>query len=62
MGNKKDKRLAVSLAPLFVARSFLVMGLLLVVAGLFIALTAAASYALIDLVSPRGARTEALPG
>jgi hypothetical protein len=35
------------------------MSLSLVIAGLFIAPTAAASYVLVDLVSPRGCLTEA---
>jgi predicted MFS family arabinose efflux permease len=51
--------LAVSIAPLLLARSLATMGLLLAVAGLFVAPTAAASYVLVDLVSPRGYRTEA---
>jgi MFS family permease len=51
--------LAISIAPLLLARSLTAMGLLLVVAGLFVAPTAAASYVLIDLVSPDGYRTEA---
>jgi MFS family permease len=51
--------LAVGVAPLLLARSLATMGLLLVVAGLFVAPTAAASYVLVDLVSPRGCRTEA---
>jgi MFS family permease len=51
--------LAAGVAPLLLARSLATMGLLLVVAGLFVAPTAAASYVLVDLVSPRGYRTEA---
>jgi MFS family permease len=50
--------LAISIAPLLLARSLTAMGLLLVVAGLFVAPTAAASYVLIELVSPDGYRTE----
>jgi hypothetical protein len=46
-------------APLVLARSPETMGLLLIVAGLFVAPTAAASYVLIDLISPSGYRTEA---
>jgi MFS family permease len=51
--------LAAGVAPLLLARSLATMALLLVVAGLFVAPTAAASYVLVDLVSPRGCRTEA---
>ncbi|HEX6701795.1 MAG TPA: MFS transporter [Gaiellaceae bacterium] len=51
--------LAVSIAPLLLARSLATMGLLLAVAGLFVAPTAAASYVLVELVSPHGYRTEA---
>jgi MFS family permease len=46
-------------APLVLARSPETMGLLLIVAGLFVAPTAAASYVLIDLISTSGHRTEA---
>jgi MFS family permease len=51
--------MAVSLAPLALARSLGQIAVVLVLAGLFIAPTAAASYVLIDLVSPRHTRTEA---
>jgi MFS family permease len=51
--------MAVSLAPLLLVRSFAQIAVVLVVGGLFIAPTAAASYVLIDLVSPRHTRTEA---
>jgi MFS family permease len=51
--------MAVSLAPLILARSVAQLAVVLVLAGLFIAPTAASSYVLIDLVSPRHARTEA---
>jgi MFS family permease len=51
--------LGAGVAPLLLARSLATMLLLLVVAGLFVAPTAAASYVLVDLVSPGGCRTEA---
>jgi predicted MFS family arabinose efflux permease len=51
--------LAASVAPLALARSIGQMGLLLVVAGAFVAPTATASYVLVDLVASVGSRTEA---
>jgi predicted MFS family arabinose efflux permease len=50
---------AVSVAPIMVAQSIPMMGLLLAGAGVFIAPAAAASYVLLDVVSPRACRTEA---
>jgi MFS family permease len=46
-------------APIPAAQSLEMMSLSLVIAGIFIAPTAAASYVLVDSVSPRGCRTEA---
>jgi MFS family permease len=51
--------MAFSLAPLLLVRSVVQIAVVLVLAGLFIAPTAAASYVLIELVSPRHTRTEA---
>jgi MFS family permease len=51
--------LAITAAPLPFAQSLSQMAVLLVFAGLFIAPTAAASYVLIDRVSPPHCRTEA---